>query len=179
MGKKENKSNLTHAIFLTREHGTWGRGWGVTALTKAGSASRLVPTLTVLFIFCQQWQIYRKAFSWWPCRLQKHFTWIISVSEKCCVRRYQMSNAKGSVTEVPWTKASLAPRARGSACVDPKDEWENSSSVYRGKGRLQASVETDAPAHEDERWDAELIYSGLIHGTDYLPRPCICLTELP
>lgn len=90
-----------------------------------------------------------------------------------------MSNAKGSVTEVPWTKASLAPRARGGACADPKDEWENSSSVYHGKGRLQAPVETDAPAHEDERWDAELIYSGLIHGTDYFPRPYICLTEPP
>lgn len=86
MGKEENKSKLTHTIFLTWGCGTWGRGWGVTPLTKAGSASCLIPTLSVLFIFCQQWQINRKAFSWCPRRLQKQFTWIISVSEKSCVR---------------------------------------------------------------------------------------------
>lgn len=98
--------------------------------------------------------------------------------KKCCVQQYQISNAKGSVTEVPWTKASLAPYARGSAYADPKDEWEIPGLVYHGKRQLQASEEMDTLAHEDERWDTELIYSGLIHSTDYFPRPCICLTEL-
>ena len=87
-----------------------------------------------------------------------------------------MSSAMGSMTEVPWTKASLPPRAQGSTGADPKDEWEIPGSVCHGKRRLQASEEMDAAAHEDERWDTELIYSGLIHGTDYFPRPYICLT---
>jgi len=63
--------------------------------------------------------------------------------------------------------------------ADLKDEQEIPGSVYHGKGLLQASEETGAPANEDERWDNELIQSGLIHGTDYFPRPYICLTELP
>lgn len=58
---------------------------------------------------------------------------------------------------------------------DPKDEWEIPSSVYQGKGWLQASEETDATAHEDERWDTELIYPGLIPTTEYFPHPYICL----
>lgn len=131
---ERRKVNQTwHMLFFWhKDVAQEGGGRGVTPLTKAGSASCLIPTLSILFIFCQQWQINRKAFFWCPCRLQKCFTWIFSVSEKC-VWCYQMSSAMGSVTEVPWAKASFPPHARGSACVDPKDEWEIPRSVYHGK----------------------------------------------
>lgn len=173
MWKQENKSKLTHAIFLTWGCGMWGRRWGVTPLTKAGSASCLIPTLSVLFIFGQQWQKNRNALSWCPCRLQKRVTWTFSVWEKRCVQQYQMSRDGGSVAEVSWTRASLAPRARGNACAELKDEREISSLDCHRKGWLWAPEETDAPTHEDERQDTELTY-----GTDYFPRLCICFTEL-
>lgn len=85
MGKEENKSNSCN-FSDTR---MWHRREGVTLLSNAGIASRLIPTPSILFIFCQQWQINRKAFSWCPGRLQKHFTSLSSFSEKRCVWQNQ------------------------------------------------------------------------------------------
>lgn len=80
---------------------------GVTLLSNAGIASHLIPTPSILFIFCQQWQINRKAFSWCPGRLQKHFTSISSFSEKCCVWQNQQCHGPhdGSAADqsITWT----------------------------------------------------------------------------
>lgn len=135
---ERRKINQTwHMLFFWHEDVAFEREDGVTLLTKAGSASCLIPTSNTLFLLCQWWQINRKAFSWGSCRLQKCFTWIISVSKKRCIGQYWRSSATESVMEVLWTRASFAPHAWGRACVDLKDEGEILSLVYHGKGRLR------------------------------------------
>lgn len=103
MGKEENKSSSCY-FPDTR---MWHMMEGVILLTNAGIASCLIPTSSILLIFCQQRQINRKAFSWCPGRLQKHFTSISSFSEKRCVWQNQQChgprNGSAADQSITWT----------------------------------------------------------------------------
>lgn len=102
MGKEGNKCSSCY-FSDTR---MWHMREGVTLLTNAGIASHSIPTPSILFIFCQQWQTNRKAFSWCPGRVQNHFTSISSFSQKCCVWHNQQCHrphdGRAAAQSITW-----------------------------------------------------------------------------
>lgn len=107
---------------------------GVTLLTNAGIAACLIPTSSILFIFCQQWQINRKPFSWCPADY-KNTSPQLAVFQRNSVFG-TISSATGPVVEGLQTRASLGPWSEG---------WMG--WIYHRKGWLHIRSEMGHWAH--------------------------------